>query len=112
MRTPEPSAEKPRTRVQHPRDLALRGLKPEDADLPIDWSSWYLTDEEDMGQAPEQDQICNILRSSLQRLAEERGWTRILAGVDHFFGWVKHEPLVRVSPDVFLLDDPPDVPPP
>lgn len=108
MRTPEPSAEKPRTRVYHPRDLALRGLRPEDADLPIDWSSWYLTDEEDMGQAGEQGRIIKIMMSSLDRWAEERGWTHVLVGADQFFAWVRDEPLVRVSPDIYLLDDAPE----
>jgi Uma2 family endonuclease len=100
---PEPE----RSRVWQPQELVLRGLRPEDADLPVDWSSWYLTDEEDMGEGAEQSEIIRILLSALSELARERRWTRVFCGRDQFFAWVPSEPLVRVSPDVYLIDDPP-----
>jgi len=83
---------------------------PEERDAVVDWSPWYLTDEDDMGESGEQNVIIRVLLSVLAVLAEERGWTRTLVGSDQFFAWVEQEPLVRVSPDVYLLDDPPSPP--
>ena len=76
----------------------------------VDWSCWYLTDEEDMGEGGEQNLIIRALLSRLAVLSQERGWERVHIGSDQFFAWVEHEPLVRVSPDVYLLDDPPPRP--
>jgi Uma2 family endonuclease len=81
---------------------------PDEVGARIDWSSWYLTDEEDMGQSPEHDQVAQEFCSSLRQLGRERGWERRLVGNDHFFGWIESEPLVRISPDAFVLDDPPE----
>jgi Uma2 family endonuclease len=97
-------------RVWQPQELVQRGLRPEEADRPIDWSSWYLTDEEDMGESAEQGEIIRAMISALEHLAEERGWTGVYCGGDQFFAWVPSEPLVRVSPDIYLLDDPPSRP--
>jgi Uma2 family endonuclease len=88
----------------------VRDPPPEELGAPIDWSSWYLTDEEDMGEGNEQGLIIDVLRSSLRQLARERGWERVFIGADQFFAWVRDEPLVRISPDVYLLDDPPEPP--
>lgn len=78
----------------------------------IDWSHWYLTDEEDMGQSPEQHAAIQRFLSAARTLAFERGWSpeKLLIASDCFFGWMEAEPLVRVSPDVFVLDDPPGRP--
>jgi hypothetical protein len=76
----------------------------------IDWSDWYLTDEEDMGQNPDQADSIDIFKASLRILAEERSWQEVRIGFDEFFAWVEGEPLVRVSPDVFLMDNPPPKP--
>lgn len=78
----------------------------------VDWSSWYVTDEEDMAEGYEQGVIIREFLSALGELARERIWTRTLIGSDQFFAWVPSEPLVRVSPDVYLLDDPPPPPRP
>jgi Uma2 family endonuclease len=102
--------ESQRSRVWQPRELVLRGLRPEEAGLPVDWSSWYLTDEEDMGESAEQGEIMRTVLSALGQLARERGWTRVYWSEDQYFAWVPSEPLVRVSPDLYLLDEPP--PPP
>jgi Uma2 family endonuclease len=93
-----------------PRELALRGLRPEKTGLPVDWSSWYLTDEEDMGESAEQGEIIRMMLSVLKEWARERGWTRLYIGGDQFFAWVPSQPLVRVSPDIYLVDDPPPLP--
>jgi len=82
---------------------------PEDVGAAIDWSGWYLTEEEDMGQSNEQDQIVRDFRSALEVHALEQQWQDHI-GVDQFFAWLEEEPLVRVSPDVYVLDDPPPEP--
>jgi Uma2 family endonuclease len=86
--------------------------RPEDIGVCVDWSSWYLSDEDDMGESIEQSEIIDTLRSVLRELARERSWSRVYVGSDQFFAWVPEEPQVRVSPDVYLLDDPPPPPPP
>lgn len=78
----------------------------------VDWSSWMLTDEDDMGEGFEQGEIIRVLLSSLDMLATERDWhDRLWAGAQ-FFAWLPEQPLVRVSPDVYVLDDPPPPPRP
>ncbi|UQA61134.1 Uma2 family endonuclease [Polyangium aurulentum] len=97
-------------RLRRPLALVVREPDPEEIGARVDWSAWYLTDEEDMGEGCEQGEIIRILLSCLGQLAAERGWQNVLIAGDNFFAWVKDEPLVRVSPDVYLLDEPP--PPP
>lgn len=75
----------------------------------VDWSRWYL-DEDEMVESYEQGAIIRIMLSSLSELARRRGWKRILFGADNYFAWVPEEPRVRVSPDVYLVDDPPEPP--
>ncbi|MBI2378326.1 MAG: Uma2 family endonuclease [Deltaproteobacteria bacterium] len=85
--------------------------RPEDVGAKIDWSSWYLTDDDDMGQSPKHGIQSIDFHSSLKVLASERGWTDVFVGMDAYFAWVPHEPLVRISPDAYLLDrPPPDLP--
>jgi Uma2 family endonuclease len=91
-------------RVWQPQELALRGIRPESADVPVDWSSWYLTDEEDMGERVAQGEIIRTMLSALGVWARERGWTRVYCGGDQFFAWVPSQPLVRVSPDIYLIE--------
>lgn len=74
------------------------------------WSAWYLTDEDDVGDSTEHKLIILLLLSVLQALAEERGWTDRLVLSDQFFGWVPTHPLVRISPDVYILENPPPAP--
>lgn len=101
----------PNVRTRPPRSLEVV-LNPSAADIKtkVDWSSWYLTDEEDMGESCEQNLIIRELLSYLTQLAKERKWQNVFIGADQFFAWVENEPLVRVSPDVYLLDDPPPRP--
>ncbi len=87
------------------RPHALEALVKSDGT--IDWSPWYLTEEEDMGQSGEQCDIIDVLRSSLAMLAEERGWSSLRIASDEFFAWVESETYVQASPEVYLLDDPP-----
>ncbi|MBL9106268.1 MAG: Uma2 family endonuclease [Myxococcales bacterium] len=107
VRSPRPSHEL----SADPRNSEARG-----ADLPPPtppeggWSAWYLTDEDDVGESTEQGITVRMLLAALTELARERGWARSLVAGDQFFAWVPREPLVRISPDVYLLDDPP--PPP
>lgn len=88
----------------------MRDPRPDELDADVDWSYWYLREEDDMGEGNEQGQIIDVLRSVLRQLARERGWSTVYVGADQFFAWVQEEPLVRVSPDVYLLDDPPAPP--
>lgn len=78
----------------------------------VDWSSWFLTDEADMGESYEHGEMIRLLLSCLDVLADERGWTGRLWASDQFFAWRPEHPLVRVSPDVYVLDDPPPPPRP
>lgn len=39
----------PRGRL--PRALVVRDLSPNESAAPVDWSVWYLTDEEDVGES-------------------------------------------------------------
>lgn len=71
---------------------------------PADWSDWYLTDEDDMGEGGEQLLIIRALVSCLTELTRERGRRDVFIGADQFFARVEQEPLVRVSPDIYLLD--------
>ncbi len=75
----------------------------------VDWSSWYLTDEEDMGESPLQTEIIWLFRSILAVLIEQRDW-HVHLSADQFFGWMRSEPLVRVSPDVFVVEGGPPTP--
>ena len=106
--------------VLHRDDFSIlaRNSRAATADLPVTaptppeggWSAWYLTDEDDMGESNEQHLIIRLLLAALAELARERGWARTYVAGDQFFAWVEAEPLVRVSPDVYLLDDAPGPP--
>ena len=82
---------------------AVSGAAAEAYLAPVDWSLWYLTDEADMGESPEQAQIIDLLKPAVRRLVEERGWTDAFVGSDAFFAWMEHEPNVRVSPDIYVM---------
>ena len=98
-------------RTRPPRSLeVIWDPAPEDIAANVDWSDWYLTDEADMGESGEQYLIIRALLSYLTELARERAWQDTLIGADQFFAWIEQEPLVRVSPDVYLLDHPPPRP--
>jgi Uma2 family endonuclease len=95
---------------RRPSAFVVRDPRPDEIDARVDWSFWYLTDEEDLGQSVEQGHDIKAVLSSLDVLLHERASTRTLAAFDNFFAWMEAEPNVRVSPDVYLLDDAP--PPP
>ena len=104
------------TRPLHTDDIAPRRRPPRslnvvrDVGYPVDvdWSSWYLTDEDDMGQNPAQSKAIEVLfRSAPVRLAE-LGREDAFVGFDAFFAWVEAEPLVRVSPDLYVLPERPE----
>ena len=98
--------------ARRPWAFVVRDPTPEDIGAKVDWSTWYLTDQEDMGESVEQTEIIRRLLSSMGELAAERGWKNAFWAGNNFFAWVREEPLVRVSPDVYLLDDPPPPPRP
>jgi Uma2 family endonuclease len=73
----------------------------------FDWRRWYLRDEDDVGNSPDQNDAIDDFTASALTRAHELGWTNVRVASDEFFAWVKKHPLVRVSPDTFVLDDPP-----
>lgn len=81
-------------------------------DARVDWSRWYLTDEDDVGESFEHGEMIRLLLSCLEVLAAERGWVGRVIASDQYFAWREDEPLVRVAPDVYLLDDAPPPPRP
>jgi Uma2 family endonuclease len=95
--------------MRPPSGPVLRDLPPDQRVAEVDWSRWYL-DEDEMVESFEQGAIIRIMLSSLSELARQRGWARILFGADNYFAWVPEEPRVRVSPDIYLVDDPPEPP--
>ncbi|MBC8069967.1 MAG: Uma2 family endonuclease [Deltaproteobacteria bacterium] len=78
----------------------------------VDWSRWFVTDEDDVGESFEHGEMIRLLLSSLDVLGRERAWHDRLWASDQFFAWRPEHPLVRVSPDVYVLDDPPPPPRP
>ncbi|XXY44271.1 Uma2 family endonuclease [Sorangium sp. So ce269] len=87
-----------------PRALVLRDLSPEEASAAIDWSGWYLPDDAERPGKAERAGVVRLLLSVMAQLARERGWSDWYAGADHPFAWVRAEPLVRVLPDLYVLD--------
>jgi hypothetical protein len=59
-----------------------------------------------MGEAGEHDAISLCFRLSAEELMRQRGVDDVLVAHNQFFAWVEEHPLVRVSPDVYLLDGP------
>ena len=80
---------------------------PVQVDAPVDWSRWYVSDEDDMGESVEQLGTNRLLQDVGENLARERGW-KVFIGSDQFFQWVEDHPQVQISPDFYVLDDPPD----
>jgi hypothetical protein len=98
-------------RKRAPWGAVLPELSPEEMVTEVDWSRWYL-DEDDMVESFEQGTIIRTLISSLEELVQQRGWQNVAFGADNYFAWVRDEPLVRISPDVYLIDNPPPPPRP
>ncbi|WP_437896830.1 Uma2 family endonuclease [Sorangium sp. So ce124] len=94
----------PLTPRRSPRALVLRDLSPEEAGAAIDWSGWYLPDDAERPDKVERSEIVRLLLSVVAQLARERGWADWYAGTGQLFGWVRGEPLVRVLPDLYVLD--------
>jgi Uma2 family endonuclease len=98
-------------RRRPPRALTVvRDPSEDELDATIDWSAWYLTEEDDVGQSPEQDDVVDVFASSVQEHVRAREGARVRVGRDAFFAWLEQEPNVRVSPDVYVLDRPPEPP--
>jgi Uma2 family endonuclease len=89
-----------------PYDLAVQ------AGAPVDWSAWSVDEADHAAESCEQGAIIRELVSTLENLARVRAWARVYIGADNYFAWMPERPEVRVSPDVYLLDDPPSPPMP
>ncbi|MEL6180699.1 MAG: Uma2 family endonuclease [Myxococcota bacterium] len=104
----------PPTHKQPPRTThgqqADRPRFPEDEGF--DWSTWHLTEEEDMGQSLEQNECIITVLGVVSHWVQTRGWAdRMYVGADVFFKWVPgREHNVMVSPDLFLLEPHPPIP--
>lgn len=85
----------------------LRDLPPEQASAPVDWTPWYVDDSEHIAESCEQGEIIRDLHARLTELVRLRGWQRVYVGADNYFAWMPGHPQVKVSPDAYLLDDPP-----
>ncbi|MBX3268880.1 MAG: Uma2 family endonuclease [Sandaracinaceae bacterium] len=97
--------------MRPPRVLNLvRDPAPEDVGARIDWSAWVLLEEDDVGQRPEHDDVASAFASALRQHLDPSEPARARVGMDAFFAWVRDEPNVRVSPDVYVLDEPPAPP--
>ncbi len=90
-----------------PRAFVVRDPAPEEVGAKVDWSSWYLTDEEDMGHSPEHSEVMMAFCALTITRLREMGRDDLRVGFDEFFAWVEGEPLVRVSPDVIVHVAPP-----
>ena len=98
--------DKPPTRGRAPRVPNV--VRDESLAGDVDWSAWYLTDEEDMGQSPVQFGAIRWGVEPVEVRVAELGWADALVGSDAFFAWLRVHPLVRVSPDVYVLVNPPE----
>jgi len=85
----------------------LWNLPPDQAKAEVDWSGWCVDDSEHVAESPEQGEIIRDAHARLTELARLRGWEKVYVGADNYFAWVPEHPQVRVSPDLYLLDDPP-----
>ena len=63
-----------------------------------------------MGQAPDHAIIIQAFFDVLSVLVLQRRWSQAFVGTDAFFAWLPEHPLVRVSPDVYLLAETPAKP--
>jgi Uma2 family endonuclease len=103
-----PHVEEAHPRKRPPRVWVIHELRHEDLDAPVDWSRWYVTEEDDRGETAEQGETNRLLLNVVSELAAERGWKDVYIGSDNFFQWVEDEPKVQISPDVFVVDAPPE----
>jgi Uma2 family endonuclease len=102
---------RPAARKRAPWGAVLPEGSPEEMVTEVDWSRWYL-DEDDVAQSIEQGFTIRTLFFALEELARLRGWQNVVFGADNYFAWVPHEPLVRITPDIYLVDNPPPPPRP
>ncbi len=90
-----------------PRSLrVLREAPPALWQARVDWSSWTLSDAEAKAPSPLREAISLSLRSAIAGLIEQRGGGLHVGG-RQLFAWMPDEPLVRVCPDVYLLEGAP-----
>ena len=76
----------------------------------IAWEDWYLTEEEDMSESPDHWTIRSVFTDILTVHVKQRRWTKVFPGSNAFFAWRQDQPLVRVSPDAYLLAEKPSRP--
>ncbi len=82
--------------IRHPKRDLLRAQ--------IDWSAWYLSEEQDMGQSWLHDLISRMLAHLVERYLKEHHGGRGAVGANVFVQWVQGHPQVQVSPNVLVVD--------
>ncbi|MGI5863043.1 MAG: Uma2 family endonuclease [Myxococcales bacterium] len=60
-----------------------------------------------VAESMEQGEIIAVLRSSLERLARQRGWEHVYVGANNYFAWAPERPREWVAPDVYVASAPP-----
>ena len=95
-----------------PRSMqVVRNPKPDLTLAEIDWSRWYLTEEEDMGETTHHAEISRTFVGLLRNWLVERGEKRSYVNGNTLFQWVEEHPQVQISPDAYLVDRVPHPPP-
>jgi hypothetical protein len=61
--------------------LAWVVFGPVEVDAPVDWSRWYVSDEDDVGESGEQLTTNRLLQDVGEQWARERGVRRRVSGV-------------------------------
>lgn len=75
---------------------------------PLPYPESWIDEATEVAESPEQSEIIRELTSSLKMLVRRRKLSGLYVGADAYFAWVRENPNVRISPDVYLLDDPPE----
>ena len=74
----------------------------------IDWTAWYLTEEQDEGESWPHAHICHTFETQLRCWVALQRDPHSRVGGNVFFQWVQSQPLVQISPDAFVVDSAPE----
>ena len=74
----------------------------------IDWTAWYLTEEDDIGESWTHANISSMFEDLLKRWLAERDDPTGRVGRNVFLQWVPGQPLVQISPDAFVVQSAPE----
>ena len=75
----------------------------------FDWTRWYIEPEDDVGQSVDQFESILLLVVILTQWARaQEDVDTLYVGSDVFFGWVEEHPKLLISPEVFIMQPPPE----